>query len=840
MFKKLFIIGIMLILILGNVNAITNTGLTHYYTFEEANGKLLDRNGTLDATNTATTYQATGKVNYGYTYVAGSNSTTVLDSTTGLNTAETSISFWYKAGTNGTSRELFYWAQAANEIRSVADASNNLNFNVYVSGEYVAQINCGALTANTWYMLTYTLKTNEFKCHINDGTPITDTSGAVNSGTAYTTATIGKNAVGTLSGTLDEMSIWNTVLTQADINDLYNSGAGTTYPFPTLAIDANFDYSIDKTDAKIILEDTSTTIGATEINQWTYLLDDTNIYYSMINGDYNYAVTEFTDYNIGLRVDTNNDLNDFQYYTINSGDWTAPTTTIINNLQIPLTVNYSLDLNCADNNVGCEYINFSIDGGDYNYYLIGDNPVNIIINGGGDHNIAYFSSDFNDNNEALNTYHFTNYGSGQFNFYDDANAGLTGMIYTVTPSINGISSGTLADVNLDLNFNGITSGTYTFNFSKSTYTTKNFSLDINEFSDFNYPFVVIATDATSSVDFQVFNESGATANNTIFTAFDYDLQKYVDIQITDSLGRVTFNLNKTKSDYNFFSDSFNFGTTVWNIHKPKDTTTLIDISGNWKYSITGASYSSGTNIVADVQKLLLQNTVSPYYIAITDVAETYTTSTFGLQSTTTEDNKNLDPYLYLYGSAELKLIKLLRYSTNIPISEPYELNLNLYTDSNGIIPIGTYINDSTGTYNIYMDTNAHYKIVIDTETFELNPSLGVYYVYLSQDIGLDYNLPMTDTNDSFSDGNFPTIFLEVREYAFGCSITETNCYESAMFSVIAMILLTIIFIALIPSTPLQQTVISAVLLSLFTAIGFMPLWLFGITLVIIIAWGIFS
>jgi len=301
-----------------------------------------------------------------------------------------------------------------------------------------------------------------------------------------------------------------------------------------------FDYVTDKTNAQIILEDTSTVVGATEITQWTYLLDDTNIYYSIINGDYNYTVTELTDYNIGLRVDTNNDSNRFQYYQFNTGDWTAPTTTLTDNGQTAGTANYSLDLNCTDNNIGCEYINFSIDGGDYNYYLIGDNPLNIIVTGGGDHNIAYFSSDFNDNNEALNTYHFTNYGSGQFNFYDDANAGLTGMIYTVTPSINGISSGTLADVNLDLNFNGITSGTYTFNFSKSTYTTKNFSLDINEFSDFNYPFVVIATDATSSVDFQVFNESGATANNTIFTAFDYDLQKYVDIQITDSLGRVYF------------------------------------------------------------------------------------------------------------------------------------------------------------------------------------------------------------------------------------------------------------------------------------------------------------
>jgi hypothetical protein len=426
-------------------------------------------------------------------------------------------------------------------------------------------------------------------------------------------------------------------------------------------------------------------------------------------------------------------------------------------------------------------------------------------------------------------------------FYDETDSDLNGVTYTISPSLDGDSGGTLSDNNLFIDLEPLTTpGTYIFNLSKTGYATKTLSFDLNRYEPIFYEFVFIESDIAEEVDFQVFTESANYASNIEFFVYDYSLNKYVDIQTTDYLGRFTTNLNGTSSDYNFFSADFNFGTTEWTINKPKDATTLIDIVGNWKYSITGASYSSETNIVADVQKLLLQNTANPYYIAITDVDENYVVSTFGLHSITGEDTKTLDPYLYLWADSDLKLIKLLDYTTNQPIGEAYGLELRLYTDSNGIIPIGTYINDSTGTYNIYMDSNAHYKLIIDDQSFELKPTLGVYYTYITRSIGIndDLNVPTVDGN--FSIGNFPTIFLETRQFAFGCSVDEENCYESAMFAIIAIILLTIAFIATVPSTPMQQTIISAGLLCLFTAIAFIPLWLFGVTLVIIIAWGIFS
>jgi len=840
MYKKIVVL-ITLILMLSFNFANLTTDLVSYYDFEEASGDLKDKVGTLDLTSGSVTYQQTGVVDYGQYFTKSSGYSSAA---TGLPLTDFTYSIWFKSAViDGEFLNPFIFsitnASAYFGLWIHSTPSGNTN-KVEITYNGTTEVTTIDGTSNASYQhLVITQTNSNIKYYLNgsllDNFNVTELTGD------STNIYLGQSSSShEYKGDMDEFGIWNRVLTSTEITELYNSGAGLTYPFGEKNVDANFDYVTDKTNAQIILEDTSTVVGATEITQWTYLLDDTNIYYSIINGDYNYTVTELTDYNIGLRVDTNNDSNRFQYYQFNTGDWTAPTTTLTDNGQTAGTANYSLDLNCTDNNIGCEYINFSIDGGDYNYYLIGDNPLNIIVNGSGDHNIAYFSSDFNDNNEAVNNYDFTTYGAGQISFYDETNSDLNEITYSITPSINGVTSGITTLNSLDFNFQGITSGTYTFTFSKTGYTTKNFNLDLNEYSKIDYNFVFIAVDDTSSVDFQVFNESGTTQKNTKFFAFDFDLNKYVDIKTTDSLGRMTMKLNETKSDYNFFSSAFNFGTTTWTIAKPKDAITLVDITGNWKYSITGASYSSGTNIVAGVQKLLLQNTVNPYYIQIQDVDETYAPSNFGLQSITTENDKNLNPYLYLYSQADLKLIKLLRYSTNIPISEPYELDLSVYTDSNGLIPIGTFINDSTGTYNIYMDSNAHYRLEIGSETFELSPTLGVYYVYLSQDIGIEINNTILDTNDSFTDSNLPNIFLEVREFAFGCSITETNCYESATFSIIAIILLTIIFIALIPSSPLQQTIITASLLSLFTAISFIPLWLFGITIVIIIAWGIFS
>lgn len=372
------------------------------------------------------------------------------------------------------------------------------------------------------------------------------------------------------------------------------------------------------------------------------------------------------------------------------------------------------------------------------------------------------------------------------------------------------------------------------------YQEKDFNLNFTDISDVNYNMGFVSSSTLSDVAFQVFTESGAIKANTSFMGYDNDNNFLIDVKTTNSVGKVNFYLNNTKSNYYFISTDLNFSTTTWTIKKPKDASTLADIVGNWKYSITGNSYSSATNIASDVTKILLQNTVNPYYIKIQDVNENYTVSNFGLQSVTSEKAKTLNPYLYPFGSASLVLIKLLDFSTNQPVSSFNELQLSLYTDSNGLIEIGTYINDSTGTYNIYMDQNEKYELVINDQTFILNPTLSIYYLYLTQASGLE---PTNDVNtivNDFNDLNTPAIFSEVREYFFGCSAEEDNCYNSMIFSLIFIVILAIGLSVYLTIGSLEQSILIFVLLAVFTFIGFIPVWLFAISAVVAFMWGVFS
>jgi len=432
-------------------------------------------------------------------------------------------------------------------------------------------------------------------------------------------------------------------------------------------------------------------------------------------------------------------------------------------------------------------------------------------------------------------------GELRLNFYDDDSNTSLDEMYLLLDGVDYYSDSNTF-INIDLN--GITSGLHSIVLQRTGYQEKSFSLELNEYSDINYNLGFILSSKISNVQFQVFNELGATQPNTTFMAIDNYNGFIIDFKTTDSLGRVTFILNNQKEDYNFYSTDLNFGTTTWTINKPKDAITLTDISGDWKYSITGNSYSSQTNIASGITKLLLQNTVNPYYMSIQDVNESYVETTFGLISITSEKTKTLTPYLYGLDDAELRLIKLYDYATNQPISRQIQLDLGLYTDSNGLIPIGSFINDSTGTYNIYLDSNSNYRLELESEVFELNPSelINVYYIYLQTDIGITEPVIVGDVNMPLNDLNFPTTFFtDVSDYAFGCNINDdANCYAPTVFSLIASVLLLIVFVAFLQTTPIQQTIASGIMLTLFTLISFIPIWVFAITLVIIIAWGLFT
>ena len=71
--------------------------------------------------------------------------------------------------------------------------------------------------------------------YVDNGTA-NNTNGTVGTNTTIVATRISGRAAdtfGRITGTLDEVAIWNKELTAAEVSELYNSGNGLAYPFTT-------------------------------------------------------------------------------------------------------------------------------------------------------------------------------------------------------------------------------------------------------------------------------------------------------------------------------------------------------------------------------------------------------------------------------------------------------------------------------------------------------------------------------------------------------------------------------------------------------------------------------
>ena len=91
---------------------------------------------------------------------------------------------------------------------------------------------------NTWYFVvgTYNHLTNTITTYIDDMTPATAVPGSGTGGSTQTSSDFnisyytGSNAA-TFDGSVDEVGVWNVALTARQVAELYNGGAGKSYPF---------------------------------------------------------------------------------------------------------------------------------------------------------------------------------------------------------------------------------------------------------------------------------------------------------------------------------------------------------------------------------------------------------------------------------------------------------------------------------------------------------------------------------------------------------------------------------------------------------------------------------
>lgn len=209
-----------------SLNSLLN-GLQSYWTLD---GDSADTLGANDGVDTSVTY-STGKINNGATFPL-SGSKIVVGSASALDLTNLTISAWVNSPNFSNYYTIFG--------KGYGSGNTNYHFIVFPGGTMylLNDSNSGpnanlALSTSTWQHVVVTRTSGNVCAFYIDGVPRGGgTGGAISS---YSTSPnhIGSraDAYSVWPGTIDEVGIWNRVLTGGEITSLYNAGAGIQYPF---------------------------------------------------------------------------------------------------------------------------------------------------------------------------------------------------------------------------------------------------------------------------------------------------------------------------------------------------------------------------------------------------------------------------------------------------------------------------------------------------------------------------------------------------------------------------------------------------------------------------------
>lgn len=220
--------------------------LQAYWRMSEASGNVVDvvNSYTLTPTNSPT-YRAEGKLGYAISFsrtsdqrFEGYSAVSNLIDSFGYN--DVSISMWVKiTGDTNTARGIFY-LRGTNTIYLYADTSNKIRgyTNLPGSSTYIAA-NSSA-SSDVWYHVVLRLdRDGLMTLYINNQLQtatldISSYSGTniVNGGTPYAyIGNYGTSSSYAFTGVIDDIAVYNRLLTPTEVSQLYNDGNGLAYSF---------------------------------------------------------------------------------------------------------------------------------------------------------------------------------------------------------------------------------------------------------------------------------------------------------------------------------------------------------------------------------------------------------------------------------------------------------------------------------------------------------------------------------------------------------------------------------------------------------------------------------
>ncbi len=211
-------------------------GLTVYYPLSNVN----DSVGGLTLTNNNTVTFSAGKIGNAANFVAASAQGLFRADNAAFQfgTGNFSFSFWIKLGTvTADSVPMGYGKPQSGEAGFMVICPTASTIGVAMSdGVTGKERDSGTNIADAAFHLivaTFT-RAGNLQVYLDNvaetALDITAASGSVNNANGFS---IGRNydAGHPFDGSVDELGLWNRVLTGAEISALWNSGAGVTYPF---------------------------------------------------------------------------------------------------------------------------------------------------------------------------------------------------------------------------------------------------------------------------------------------------------------------------------------------------------------------------------------------------------------------------------------------------------------------------------------------------------------------------------------------------------------------------------------------------------------------------------
>lgn len=220
--------------------------LISYWKLDEASGNAVDAHGSSPLTDVNGVGSAAGKIGTARDFEADSSQSLTAADSPALSTGDIdfTVACWVMLESVGADRVIAAKRSSSTVSEWVLRyGTSSQRFQILVHDSGGTQIgaatasNFGALSVGVWYYVVawHDSVNNQVGISVNGTVNTAATTGAP-SDTAgvFRVGAMNVSAVNFWDGLIDALGFWKRVLTSQERSDLYNSGNGLAYPFPSL------------------------------------------------------------------------------------------------------------------------------------------------------------------------------------------------------------------------------------------------------------------------------------------------------------------------------------------------------------------------------------------------------------------------------------------------------------------------------------------------------------------------------------------------------------------------------------------------------------------------------